>query len=440
MPADDVADSTDWLATPLSGLSAVESALRCEVCKDFYKTPMITSCAHTFCSICIRRALSNDSKCPLCRATDQELKLRSNWSMEQTVAAFSEARTDALKFARSASIDRKQSPKRKADAEEESSQPEPQSKRLRSSARLSGRAEVTPPQPSVEVVEDSEDEDFELDNGAFIHGSSTDEPIVNKMVTEDGLVPCPMCQRRMKEWQVFAHIESCPGPDAQKTSPRKSSSTTPAQPLPTGQMQRQQQKTLERLPSLSYSMFKEQALRKKLAEIGISNQGPRPLLERRHKEWLTIWNANCDAAQPRRRAELLHDLDVWERTQGGKAPTLSRAAQTALAIKDKEFDGAAWANRHEDSFKDLIANARRSRLAAQKKADDAAAEEEEEAQKKKAADEGVLNEQVIRASPDTESKQSLDQDTIMTSAYTEAEEPVPPMSSQANGILQEQQS
>ncbi|KAJ3474410.1 hypothetical protein NLG97_g9858 [Lecanicillium saksenae] len=195
MPADDVADSTDWLSTPLSGLSAVESALRCEVCKDFYKTPMITSCAHTFCSICIRRALSNDSKCPLCRATDQELKLRSNWSMEQTVAAFSEARTEALKFARSASIDKKQSPKRKADDNGESSQPEPHSKRLRSSARLSSRAEATPPAPSIEVVEDSEDEDFELE-------------------TNDGLVPCPMCQRRMKEWQVFAHIESCPGPEA----------------------------------------------------------------------------------------------------------------------------------------------------------------------------------------------------------------------------------
>lgn len=163
------------------------------------------------------------------------------------------------------------------------------------------------------------------------------------------------------------------------TSPRKRSSgdssnakvTTP----PIGQMQRQQQKTLERLPSLSYSMFKEQALRKKLADIGISNQGSRPLLERRHKEWVTIWNANCDAAQPRRRAELLHDLDVWERTQGGKAPLTSRAAQTAMAIKDKDFDGSAWASKHEDSFKDLVANARKSRLAAQKKADDAAAEE-----------------------------------------------------------------
>lgn len=167
MPADDVADSTDWLSTPLSGLYAVESALRCEVCKDFYKTPMITSCAHTFCSICIRRALANDSKCPLCRATDQELKLRSNWSMEQTVAAFSEARTEALNFARSASIEKKQSPKRKAQDGGESLQPESQSKRLRTSARLSSRADVKPPAPSIDVVEYSEDDDFEPENSTL---------------------------------------------------------------------------------------------------------------------------------------------------------------------------------------------------------------------------------------------------------------------------------
>lgn len=117
-------------------------------------------------------------------------------------------------------------------------------------------------------------------------------------------------------------------------------------------------------------MFKEQALRKKLAEMGISNQGPRHLLERRHKEWLTIWNANCDAATPKRRNELLHDLDVWERTQGGKAPTMGKAVQNAAIIKDKEFDGAAWATKHDSSFKDLIANARKTRLEAKKKAEE----------------------------------------------------------------------
>lgn len=168
----------------------------------------------------------------------------------------------------------------------------------------------------------------------------------------------------MKEWQVFSHLESCTG----DSTPQPATITTETNvETVLGQSQRQQQKLLERLPALNYSLLKEQLLRKKLAELGISNQGPRPLLERRHKEWMTLWNANCDAAKPKKRNELLRDLDVWERTQGGRAQTSGKSAQNAAIIKDKDFDGAAWAARHESSFKDLVASARQSRSAAAKK-------------------------------------------------------------------------
>ncbi|KAL7821100.1 hypothetical protein V8C26DRAFT_392505 [Trichoderma gracile] len=369
MASDDVPDSTDWLSTPLSGFAAVEAALRCQVCKDLYKTPMITSCCHTFCSICIRRALSNDGRCPMCRATEQELKLRSNWSMEETVEAFSKARAAALSLARRSSqqdgaaaatrssSSSGRSPKRKAGEEMAGEAQEP--KRLRTSARLSrNRGEASVPVTPAEEVEeqvvpdsnnDEEDEDYVPD-------------------APNGLVPCPMCNRRMKEWQVFGHLESCPGPLAASPSkPAPASDTAPT----FAQSHRKQQKTLERLPPLNYSMLKEQALRKKMSDLGISNQGPRILLEKRHKEWLTLWNANCDAAVPKKRSELLHDLETWERTQGGRAPTMGRVAQTAAVIKDKDFDGAAWAARHDSSFRDLIANARRSRQEATKKTEEA---------------------------------------------------------------------
>jgi E3 ubiquitin-protein ligase RAD18 len=108
-------------------------------------------------------------------------------------------------------------------------------------------------------------------------------------------------------------------------------------------------------------MLKENALRKKLSDLGISASGPRLLLEKRHKEWITIWNANCDAAKPKKRHQLLHDLEVWERTQGGRAPAAARLGGNAVMVKDKEFDGKAWASTHDESFKDLIERARRSR-------------------------------------------------------------------------------
>ncbi|KAF5589558.1 e3 ubiquitin ligase RAD18 [Fusarium subglutinans] len=347
----DVPDSTDWLTTPLTALAVVESALRCQICKDFYKTPMITTCCHTFCSLCIRRALSNEGKCPLCRASEQELKLRSNWAMEEAVQAFINARPTTLDLARNANT--KTSSKRKAVQDHHELGDTPDGKRLRSSTRLRNtrsHPSYTVPAEEDETVQVSEgDEDFQP------------EP-------EDGLVACPVCESRMKEWQVFKHLETCTGPvQRPRGNPGSSSNTSVSQ-------QRHQTKAPDRLPAINYSMFKDQALRKKMADLGISNQGPRILLERRHKEWMTIWNSNCDAARPRKRHELLHDLDVWERTQGGRAPTTGRSIQNAAIIKDKDFDGAAWAAKHDSSFKDLIANAKRTRLEAKKKAEDVANE------------------------------------------------------------------
>lgn len=110
-----IPDPTDWKGTPLAGLEHVELAFRCHICKDFYNSPMLTSCNHTFCSLCIRRCLSQDGKCPLCRANDQETKLRGNWSLREAVDAFVKSRDELLRFAKTpALLSTSGSPKRKA--------------------------------------------------------------------------------------------------------------------------------------------------------------------------------------------------------------------------------------------------------------------------------------------------------------------------------------
>lgn len=97
----DVPDPSDWLQTSLSQLGPVEQALRCQVCKDFFDTPMITSCSHTFCSLCIRRCLTTDGRCPACRAQDQAIKLRLNSTVQELVDAFKVARPVVLQFGQS---------------------------------------------------------------------------------------------------------------------------------------------------------------------------------------------------------------------------------------------------------------------------------------------------------------------------------------------------
>lgn len=113
----------------------------------------------------------------------------------------------------------------------------------------------------------------------------------------------------------------------------------------------------ERLPAINYSILKENVLRKKLRDLGIPNWGPRPLLQRRHTEWMNIWNANCDSKFPKSQRELLRELDAWERTQGGNANPSS--IDSANAVMGKGFNATAWSSSHDDDFKRLIADARK---------------------------------------------------------------------------------
>ncbi|KAK4240381.1 hypothetical protein C8A03DRAFT_42098 [Achaetomium macrosporum] len=362
-----VPDSTDWLGTPLACLMQVEQAFRCHVCKDFYSSPMITSCNHTFCSICIRRCLSVDGKCPLCRASDQESKLRGNWALREAVDAFVQSRDVVLQFAKTPIENATpRSPKRKATDLDEEREEQPENKRLRMTTRSSKAKAVEATaaimREEVDVAESEETADYEPE-------------------LDDGLVACPICWSRMKPWQVDRHLDtSCPGSPQPQNASSSTAKTrggssfgaarTPFQNPPTPT------KPPERLPALAYSMLKDTALRKKMAELGLSTSGSRQMLEKRHQEWVTIWNANCDSARPKKRSELLHDLEVWERTMGTRAPTMSRSANLGAQIKDKDFDGAAWAAKHDMSFKDLIAKARNSKNKVHRKGDEVAKSKE----------------------------------------------------------------
>ena len=166
MESFDVPDSTDWLGTPLAGLMQVEQAFRCHVCKDFYNSPMITSCNHTFCSICIRRCLSVDGKCPLCRALDQESKLRGNWALREAVDAFVKTRDAVLQFAKTPPVvSTPTSPKRKATELEEPVQNKRPRMSTRSSKARAAEATAAMMREEVDVPESEDTPDYEPEPG-----------------------------------------------------------------------------------------------------------------------------------------------------------------------------------------------------------------------------------------------------------------------------------
>ncbi|KAF2810532.1 uncharacterized protein BDZ99DRAFT_508925 [Mytilinidion resinicola] len=47
---------------------SIDSQEDCPVCLDSFKEPVITKCAHVFCTPCIERVIDTQHKCPMCRA------------------------------------------------------------------------------------------------------------------------------------------------------------------------------------------------------------------------------------------------------------------------------------------------------------------------------------------------------------------------------------
>ncbi|KAF2855791.1 DNA repair protein rad18 [Plenodomus tracheiphilus IPT5] len=334
----DLPDSTDWLSTSLPGFEPVEAALRCEVCKEFLTNPVITSCSHTFCSICIRRCIAADGKCPSCKTGCSSDKLTPNIAVREVVMRFQEARPKALDLARADKEVKAGTPsgkKRKLD--ETDIEPEDEHVRHTRSRQARGKSRRE-----------------EADNDAPIEVADSEAESDADFVPE-GMAKCPICNKTMKAEQVYNHLDVCPGQDAPSSQGRSTRSKNKTV-FPTALTRRKKESSPPpaRLSQLNYAMLKETALRKKLQEIGIPTWGDKVLLKRRHIEWLNIYNSNCDADGSVRKSkrQLLKELDEWEQTQGGRAETKESK------IMKKDFDGDGYMKTHKNEFDNLIARAR----------------------------------------------------------------------------------
>jgi E3 ubiquitin-protein ligase RAD18 len=160
-----------------------------------------------------------------------------------------------------------------------------------------------------------------------------------------------MCQEEFTVEAIQPHAATCDGTPPTRKRPLIPQITKPMSLNPS--------KRPDRLPHPHFSGLKDTALRKKMSEQGISTAGSRQLMEKRYIEWVTLWNADCDSNHPKGRGALKRELDIWERTQGGRAVVGGREYAAGREIRDKDFDREAWGKSNGDDFKKLIADARR---------------------------------------------------------------------------------
>ena len=286
--------------------------------------------------------------------------------MEEMVGIFVRGREGLLTFARDAA---------RIGAEETDGEPRPKKRRkvgggesARQSERRSTRSQARRDAiqieqggalPEVEVRDSEAGSEYEY--GRDSQTSNSPEMGETPTVPVDGLVACPICNKRMKNDTVFTHLDHCDGTPGARLSDQQADQpngicTTALAHVSIASAQSSGRKPTLRLPTLAYSMLNETALRKKLKDLGIPFIGPKLLLQKRHTEWVNLWNANCDSRNPRSKRELLLELDIWERTQGRQI--LNAQAQGPVGVMAKDFDGEGWVKGNKNDFDDLIRKAR----------------------------------------------------------------------------------
>ena len=310
--------------------------------------------------------------------------------MEELVVNFTTGRETLLKFAKEAAQlaqadadSTRPMKRRKITAEQHISNGD-----ARRSTRSQTRRGTSHPTTSQLSVQSTADEVADSDNEGSIYedhpsrhfGGASD----GASDEVDGLVACPSCSRRMKEPLINAHLDRCLNGTATPEPSHPVSSQRPHQ-IESGKIAYTQTKpshSTNRLPTLNYSILTDTALRKKLKELGINSMGSKTLLQKRHTEWVNLWNANCDSLHPVSKREMLAKLDSWDRTLGRQ---VERAGGPS-GVMVKDFDREGYAQARKGEFEELIAKARERRKGApsaegeQVKMDDVPAIEQEAVQ------------------------------------------------------------
>ncbi|KAG0135933.1 hypothetical protein HOY82DRAFT_667814 [Tuber indicum] len=395
----DVTDPSDWTTTRLPVLKSLDSALRCQICKDYYHTPVMTGCCHTFCSECIRRSLVREQKCPMCRAAAQESQLRKNGTAQELVDAFGVARPLLMEVAKESAekggasaggVDDGTGDGDEDDGGhtdfEEGGGPKRRKKRRR---RMDGGGA-----PDRSTKSAGGNRRITRGSGSRVGSQSSSQPSSQNQVicldddsdgdykppSSSGMVACPICGEYMREIRVDSHIESgCP--KESPASPRKrlrgsessffgssksQSRHTPTFPTATFPPAPQKADTkpctpyptptnppdLRPLPKIAFDMIKESALRNKLQGLGIPSHGNKRTLQDRYNEWLTLWNANVDSATPKSKRELLKELSAWDEIY--RIPVVEKT-------KAAGWTDEGWSESNKSHFSELIAKARAQR-------------------------------------------------------------------------------
>ncbi|KAG5275071.1 hypothetical protein AALO_G00143230 [Alosa alosa] len=327
------------LPPSLACLKNMDTLLRCPICFDFLSISMMSQCSHNYCSLCIRKFLSYKLQCPVCKLPMTEHDLRNNRILDDLVKSFQDARkqlsqvqfdsppispktpSSAVKRKAPATPAQQRGPKKdgsvlshffqkqpcaaSSSASEPRGEPEapaPRGKRARTSALRTAGLTV-----KQEPVEEEVPRASPMEQAAQHASTSTkfqvkeektncelSSPSTSMDLTPVVKVECPVCEVPVSQQHINKHLDTCLRSEEKKDSLRSSGRRKP-------------------MAKVVYNLLSLVELRRRLRECHLPTQGTKEQLIRRHQEFLHIYNAECDAQEPRSAEVIAKEVEMNEK-------------------------------------------------------------------------------------------------------------------------------
>ncbi|XP_073708494.1 E3 ubiquitin-protein ligase RAD18 isoform X2 [Garra rufa] len=375
----------------LSCLKSMDTLLRCPICFELLNITMMTQCSHNFCSLCIRKFLSYKLLCPVCNLPSTEQDLRNNRLLDDLVQSFQAARqklchsnlesppispeTPTMMLKGKAA--RQKGLKKEANTLSHFFQkktPVTPSSVAQKSLERHVPVKSEPVEVFVQQLVGVKQENME-DTAGMVKDEKmdvTDFPSTsqNKPLVK---VECPVCGVGVPKQNINKHLDMCLSRDDKKEGLRSGGRR-------------------KAMPKLLYTLITVPKIKKMLKECHLSAQGSREQLVRRHQEFTQIYNAQCDALNPKSAEEIAKEVENNERLKNQldskrKPVIVTTKNQTAEEIEELH---SMYRKQHSSEFSRLIAQVK-GRLETSKRAQIKQEEKSTEETESKGAPNSIQN-------------------------------------------------
>ena len=373
-----ISDASDFAHTPIPKLTQLDALLRCHICKDFLKVPVLTPCGHTFCSLCIREYINVQGKCPLCLSELRDSMLRSEFLVSEIVDSYKAVRDDLVRVLVETKKQQEEEDADQSVIDLGSDVEEPGLSQSSDDVQIVGTNERgTLKRAATDLLGGSSRSKF-FKSGNVAKRSSTTSRIESMFHKSEEMAACPICERffPVKELER-THLDECltlqslgksPNPAQRKPKLRekpvlprstriKSTSEAPKVSHVDKYIHSSAANGHQRLPKLDLSSMPVTQVKQKLAQLGLSTLGSKQDMVARYNHYEMLWNSNfCDSLDPVDESELKRQLTSWEASRKSNS-----TKSTSNSISNMMVSRASKSNSQEE-YRKLLANFRNDKF------------------------------------------------------------------------------